>query len=234
MPNWAGGASGAGSGASIGTMIMPGLGTAIGAGVGGLLGLFTGGKKKKDAAKAGPVDPNSPEGMLQSRSKQLQGRADVQQEEGMGALNTSLNYYQDILGNDPGAALDATKAERGKVVDQYDTARQSIAEFGPKGGGTTSALANSRIQQANATSDIGANLKSQAAAGAADIGATIAGLGMTQEQLASADLDTVLNALLTREGFDVQKSGQKSSMWAGLAEAGGSILGGYLSSRKTA
>lgn len=236
MPNWGGGASGAASGAAtgatIGSFVGP-IGTGLGAGI-GALGGFLGGlfkKKKKDPKTGAEIDPNSPEGMLQERAKKLQGRADVQMEEGTNALNTSLNYYSDILGSDPGAALEATKAERGRVVDQYDTARQSIAEFGPRGGGTTSALANSRIQQGNQLSDIGAGLKSQAAAGAADIGATIAGIGMTQEQIASADLNTVIDSMLTQQGLEQQKSAQKASMWGDIFQGGAEILGGYLSNR---
>ena len=46
MPNWGGGASGAASGAVMGSQILPGWGTAIGAGIGGLAGLFGGGGDK--------------------------------------------------------------------------------------------------------------------------------------------------------------------------------------------
>ena len=51
--NWGAGASGAASGAAMGTTIMPGWGTAIGAGIGGLAGLFSGNPADgyKDAGK---------------------------------------------------------------------------------------------------------------------------------------------------------------------------------------
>lgn len=233
MPNWGGGASGALSGAAKGATfgsVVPGVGTAIGAGV-GAIGGFIGGlfkKKKSDKKIEGGTDPGALQTSLANRGKQLQGKADVQQEEGMNALNTSLDYYGDILGNDAGAAMDATKAERGRVIDQYDTARQSIAEFGPRGGGTTSALANSRIQQGNQISDIGANQKAQAAQATADIGATIAGIGMTQEQIASADINAVIDSMLAQQGIDVQKAGQKAALWGDIASVGGDIIGGYL------
>jgi hypothetical protein len=222
--------SGAGKGAAIGTSIFPGIGTAVGAGVGGLVGFFAGRKKDKKAkgAKAGAaIDPNSPEGMLQSRAKTLQDQSSSLVGQGAETLGKAGEYYEGLLGSDPGALLEATKAERGRVIDQYDTARQAISEFGPRGGGATSAMAASRVAQANQLSDITAQAKQQAVTGAADVGATIANLGMTAEQVASADLNTVLNAMLSREGHDIEKRGQTMGMWSGIGEAAGSILGSY-------
>lgn len=64
MPNWAGGAGGAVTGAKIGSMILPGIGTGIGALAGGLFGLFKGGKKKKPIGGSGEFDlENNLQGM---------------------------------------------------------------------------------------------------------------------------------------------------------------------------
>jgi hypothetical protein len=49
---WAGGASGAGTGASIGTAVLPGWGTAAGAGIGAVVGAISSSKKAKEANAA--------------------------------------------------------------------------------------------------------------------------------------------------------------------------------------
>ena len=227
MPSLSGAASGAATGMK--------FGGPVGAGIGGLIGLFKGGKKKPKAPAAGTgtIDPNSPEGQLQKRAGQLQGKADVMLGQGMEDLGQASDYYGDLLGGDPGALMEATKSERGRVIDQYDTARQAITEFGPRGGGTTSALASSRIQQGNQISDLMSQGKQQAAAGLADIGQVIAGVGLTQEQIASMDTNAVLDAVLKREELAVTKSGQKAALWGGLAEAGAGLFGDWISSRKS-
>jgi len=228
MASLGGGARGALSGAATGAQIgsiVPGVGTAIGAGVGAIGGffggLFGGGKKKKPKASDDPASA-----LLSERAKMLQGRADVALDEGLTDLGQASDYFSDLLGSDPAALMEATKAERGKVIDQYDTARQAITEFGPKGGGTTSALAQSRIAQANQLSDLMATGRREAAQGIADIGQVIAGVGLTQEQIASADLNSVLDAALTREGHDITKRGQTMGAWGDVGELAGTVLGG--------
>lgn len=218
--------SGAGTGAAIGSFI-PGVGTAIGAGVGALFGgLFGGGgddDKKKAEEQAQGLEASLQAGAEQSRAS---GQRSVTQ--GKDALGDVLAYYQALIGADPGAALEASKAERGRVLDQYDAARQSAARFGPRGGGTATAMANSRIAEANQLSDLLSTTRREGANALAGVAGQLAALGLTEEQLASADLETVLQSMLARAGFDVQRRGQTGAAWGAVGQAAGSILGGFL------
>lgn len=229
MPNWGGAASGAAAGAGIGS-IVPGIGTGIGAGIGGLIGLFKGGKKKPNAAGADTVgtetDPTSQ--LLKDNAAKQRGTADEMKGAGMDAFAPVLDYFKKLLGNDPAALMEATKPERGRVMDQYDAARNSISNFAPRGGGSNAAVAGSYQQEAQQLGDVTSTAKREASAQAGQLGATITGLGLTADQLASADLNTVINAALARKGIDVQQRGQNMAAIGDLGQGLGTLLGTYL------
>jgi hypothetical protein len=234
MPNWGGGASEAvkygAAGARIGS-IVPGVGTVIGGGIGAaggfLKGLFSGGKKKKPKPGEAAA-PNSPEAQLQTSADESKQLASSLTAQGQESIAPAQNYFKGLLSSNPQEMLAATAPERGRVIDQYDAARQATAEFGPRGGGSTSAQAAARTQQAAQLGDILSTGKREAASASASLGTTLTGLGMTAKQLQSADLNSVLSAILTREGLDVTKRGQTMQAWSGVGQGVGSILGGYL------
>ena len=219
MPNWGGGVRGAASGAGAGSFFGP-VGTGIGAGVGFLGGLFSGGGDDKDKEAADPeLD------QLRQSSTAHRDTASSLKSLGSDALAPVLNYFSALLGNNPAALMEATKADRGRVIDQYDAARTAIAQFGPRGGGTTSAMAASRTAQAHQLNDVMSTARRDAATQAGQLGTAVTGLGLSADQLASADLNSVINAILTKEGFDVTKRGQNLEAATGIGEALGSLFG---------
>lgn len=238
MPNWKGGATSAATGAATGAMwgsVVPGLGTLAGAGVGGLSGFLSGifspggdGKPKADDTSA--IDP-----LLKS----LQGKSDAASAEstklsGLSeeALAPVLDYFKKILGNDPSAMMAATAPQRGRVIDQYDTARKSIAAFAPRGGESSGAIANSYITEGQDLSALTSTARTEAVGQSAQLGTQLKALGLSSEQLASADLSTVINAILNQENIknnlELGKSGQNKQLAAGLSEGLGTLLGLYL------
>ncbi len=230
MPNWGGAAggalSGAGTGAALGSFV-PGIGTGIGAGVGaiygGLRGLFSGGDDDEDAAKAASdLDP------LRDSATALRQKGALLGGQGQQALAPTLAYYQSLIGQDPAALMQATAPERGRVIDQYDSARRAAAEFGPRGGATNAAIANSHFQQAQQLGDITSMAKRDATSQLAALGATMTGLGLSADQLASMDLNAVIQAVLGQDYLDIQKRGQTMAMWGGVGETAGSLAGLYL------
>lgn len=232
MPNWGGGASGAASGAAKGAAIgsiVPGIGTGIGAAggaiIGGLKGLFS--KKKK---KPGEEDKDAKGDMdlLRQHAGEQDVQGDALSAQGQAALAPSMSYFKDILGADPSASMAATAGARGRVIDQYDTARQAASRFGPRGGGQQATIAQSYFQQANQLSDISSQAKSDAASQLGQLGATMTGLGLSAEQLASADLSTVIQAVLGQKSLDLQKRGQTMQMWGDIGSGVGSIVGSVL------
>jgi hypothetical protein len=235
MPNWGGGALGAGSGALAGAeigSIVPGIGTGIGAGVGaiagGLMGLF---KKKPGAAAPLSVDPYT--ALLAKNAAGATAEGQATSAEGDTALSPAMNYLKSILSGDPSAMLAATQPERGRVIDQYDTARRNTAAFGPRGGGTTGALAGSRFQQASSLSDITSGARRDAVKSETELGVNLKQLGLSQEALATQDLGTVINSILSTQELGIQKRGQTTAMLGGFGEAAGSIIGAYLTRKKT-
>ncbi len=189
--------------------------------------------EKKQHANDGPNGggddkPEHPEdpftSKLLSNSEGLKSKANEFGNMSAESIGPVLQYLKSILGDDPSAILDATRQDRGRVIDQYDTARQTIAQFGPRGGGTTSALAESRFSEAETLADLTSSKRSEAVALSGQLGTAFAGLGLSADQLADADLNTILNAILAREGFDVAKRGQNMEALAGIGEAVGTII----------
>ena len=227
MPSLGGAASGAATGASLGSFV-PGIGTAVGAGIGGLIGLFAGGKKKTPTTDPNALTLDALMKSVQGNATDLGQKADVLGDQGSDQLAPILKYFKQLAGGDPTALLEATKPERGRVIDQYDTARKAIGEFGPRGGGSTAALAESRFSEANKLSDVTAEARSNAMDKGAQLGTTLTGLGLSADQLQSADLNTVISAILQKQGLDVTKRGQNAAAASGIAEGLGTLLGLYL------
>lgn len=214
---------GAATGASIGSFI-PGVGTLLGAGIGGLGGFLFGGGD--DKPKENPEDQYTK--MLQQSSEQMRQRAGQLGDQGDSAITPVLSQLRSLLSANPADLMDATRPERGRIIDQYDTARRAIATFSPRGGGVASTAAQSQFDQAESLADVTSTAKRDAVGQLSGLGVSLTGLGLSADQLASADLNTVINSILTREGLDVQKRGQSMEMWGGIGEAAGTILGDIL------
>jgi hypothetical protein len=237
MASASGALKGAGTGAAIGSFAGP-LGTGIGAGIGGLIGLFSGGDDNDDATNPEKNSLISPDGktdygaMLQAASAGNRQTAKDTGDQSQQTLGPVVDYFKKILGNDGGALLDATKAERGRVIDQYDTARRAVAQTAGRGGGATGAMADSRFAQAESLSDVTSTAKQSAVAGAAQLGLSLGNQSLTANQLASMDLNTILDTILADKGIAAQKRGQTMEMWGGIGAAAGEILGGEILRRR--
>jgi hypothetical protein len=227
--------SGAGSGALKGGLkgaalgsVVPGVGTVSGglggAALGGLWGLFGGGGGD-DEKELTDLEKNAlgTEGLAGHAAK-MGSTSDALQQQGADTLGPALQYLQSILGTNPSAILSATAPERGRVIDQYDTARQAIATFAPRGGGQQAAFAGTYSDQANDLTVIFSTARREGFSQAMAVGSNQIGLGLSAAQLEAADLNTILNTILTREGFDMTKRGQNMEALAAIGEALGTII----------
>jgi hypothetical protein len=188
-----------------------------------------GGGKKND----GENPEDSFTDLLNRSSQDLRGVGSDLRGQGNEAIGPILSYLKDIYGSNPSAAMDATRADRGRVIDQYDTARKAISQFGPRGGGTTSALAQSQISEGTDLNEILSGARNEARGMTAQLGTSLTGLGLSADQLASMDLNSIIGAILRREGFDVERRGQNMGAWAGIGEAVGTILASKYGGGKT-
>ena len=234
MANWGSAVGRGATGAMIGSKVFPGIGTAVGGGIGFLSGLFSGKDDDKDDDDdgAGGVNARPESQLLRNAAATNRDRATGFHDQSAQVMSPVVDYYSALLGPNPQALMQAMQAERGRVIDQYDTARKSIGEFGPRGGGTTSAMATSRLNEAHDLSDLFAESKRDAAQNAGTIGMGLAGLGLSADQLASADLSQILQMVLAEKGIDVgadlQRRGQNAQVMSGLGSAAGTLLGAYL------
>lgn len=162
-----------------------------------------------------------------ARSKQLGAAGDQ-------SLQQVVDYYSKLLTGNADAIAQATQPERARVIDQYDTARDAIAKFSPRGGGTTSASAYSRIAEANELADVTGRARQGAAPALAQIGQAEQGLGLSAAQLQSSDLTTLIQKTLAERGLDLQSRGQNLATVSGLGETLGTILGMILTRKKAA
>ncbi len=221
MPSWGGAASGAATGAQIGSFI-PGIGNLIGGGIGALFGgLFGGGGD--DKPKTNPEDPYTKILTDSAQEHQAQGRE--LSNLGSSDLAPVVKYFKDLASGNPAAVMDATRQERGRVIDQYDTARRAISNFGPRGGGAVSANAQSQFAQAESLADTTSAARHSAMGGAAALGTSLTGLALSADQLASADLNTVINSVLAREGLASQRRGQNMALAGDIGETVGGLIG---------
>ncbi len=225
-----GAAKGGLTGAATGSLFGP-VGTAVGGGIGFFTGLFGGGgdDKKVEPEKFDPEQTaiTTVKG-LQNQAKKSGARADELGGMSSEALAPVLDYFKAVAGGDPGALMAATQPERGRVIDQYDAARKAAVMAAPRGGGTTSALATSYISEADQLTDITSTARREGAAQLANTGINLAGLGLSSEQLASADLDSVIKAVFGQMSIDAQKRGQNMQLWGDIGTAAGSVLGTIL------
>jgi len=173
----------------------------------------------------GSIDINQ---LLKDRSDRLGQEGSDLRQQGQEALSPVLDYFKKLIGGDPAAMMEATAPERGKVIDQYDAARNAVARFAPRGGGQGSAIAGSYVQQAQQLGDITSQARQGAVAGLAQLGPQLQALGLNADQVASMDLNALINAVLTRESLDVQKRGQTMAMWSDVGSGVGDLLGQYL------
>lgn len=233
MSRVGGAASGAATGATIGSVI-PGIGTIAGLGIGGLLGgLFGGGGGDDQSASANAsLDPLITK--LRSSSDATRAQGDALSSMSSEALAPVLDYFKKLVGGDSQALLSATTPERSRVIDQYDTARKNLSEFGGRGGGSNAAQASSRFNEATDLSTITATARNNAVNSLGSIGTNLAGLGLSADQLASADLNEVISAVLGEQQLDAQKRGQNLSALSGLGEGVGSLIGLLLTHKPAA
>lgn len=103
-------------------------------------------------------------------SDQLASMAKMMFGEGHGATDQALTYLMHVAGGDPTALLNATAPERGRVLDQYDTAKKALM-FTPRGGGQASATADLEASKAATMTSQTATARTSAVNALAQIGA---------------------------------------------------------------
>lgn len=197
---------GAPGGGSSGSSINWGKVGTLGAGIGGLLGsLFASGQQD--------ITPIT--NTIQGQAKNLNAQGLNITAEGQANLAPVLKYFAALAGGDPTALLQATAPERGRVIDQYDAARRSSAQFTPRGGGQASTQQEARVSEAQAISTQTATARTNAANTLASVASQQEQTGVTAQEASIQALASVLQPILAQ---NKQNAASSTSFFTGLAD----------------
>jgi hypothetical protein len=126
-------------------------------------------------------------------------------------------YLKNVTSGDRQSVLQATMPERRRVIDQYSTAKQAIAQFTPRSGGQAAAGATLQGKEASDLADTTAQARQQAFGQEGNLAQAAATLGISEQQLAGGDLNAVLNALSTQQQRHAEAAGGLGSALGALA-----------------
>lgn len=128
------------------------------------------------------------------------------------------DYLKKVTSGDRQSVLAATMPERRRVIDQYATAKKAIAEFTPRSGGQAAAGAALQGKEASDLATTTAEARQAAFGQEANLATAASQLGISEQALASGDLNSILNALTTQQAAHAQSA-------AGLGSALGTLAG---------
>ena len=136
---------------------------------------------------------------------------------GTGALGQTQNYLNSLLGGGQ-PAMEAAAPEVNTILSQYDTAKKSLSEFAPRGGGTNARMADLPFQESGAITNLLAGERGQAAQ-------SLASLGLGEGSLASSLLPRDSGAGSSLLNYALGNKAQQGAMWGGVGTSIGTLLG---------
>ena len=184
--------------------------------------LFSGGGKSKDGdSEEEDVSLDSLTRKQSSISTKLLGEGSEASkegeslvDEGVGGLDKSLKYLLPLIGGDKSAVTSTLAPEYDTILKQYDTARRTISETGPRGGAKGEAIAESTFAQADAMSRLLQVIRREASSEVARVsgmkvsaGESRANRGVAKESLGLQSLDNVIASLTAKRGQNLQTYG---------------------------
>jgi len=139
---------------------------------------------------------------------------------GLDTTSKSTDYWGALLGGDKEKLAEATEPERYSIGKAYQAGRQAIS-MGPRGGGTSASLAESRFSEAGDVGRLVEGQRADAAKNVASTGLAEAGIGASLEQTATQNLTNIFQTLM--QGYTQFHAGQPSTSGE-LGSAAGGII----------
>lgn len=158
---------------------------------------------------------------IQKQAKDLNATGKELTGAGASMLPQILQYLNAITSGDPTALLEATRPERKRVIDQYDTARQTAGRTAQRGGGTASALVKSYDSEAETLGALSASARREGVDKASALTSALLSAGVNAQGAGTAGLTNVLYPILAQSQQDKQGI---ASTFAGIAEFLGPLL----------
>ncbi len=142
-------------------------------------------------------------------------------------LQGPLSFWETILGGDRQEMLSLLAPEVETIVSQYDTARRNITNLAPRGGGRTTAMAESRFEEAGLIQRLLQESRRMAAGEVADIGGQLTQLGVAELGISTGAAGNLISDLLRREtARRGQNIGTAADIGIGIGKILVSIFGG--------
>jgi hypothetical protein len=133
------------------------------------------------------------------------------------ALGQSLAYYTPLLTGNRQAMMEAEGPQISTLAQNYMNAKKNISQFGPRGGGTTSALAQAPFNLADQITQLLEGARTNAATQVANIGSSLANIGVSAMNTSAATAGTVASQQL-------QQQQQTNQLLGSLGAALGKIV----------
>jgi hypothetical protein len=141
---------------------------------------------------------------------------------GVDTTSKSKDYWGAILGGDKKKLAEATEPERYSIGKAFQAGRQAIS-MGGRGGGTSSALAESRFEEAGQIGRLVEGQRADAAKSLADVGLKEEQIGLSAEMSAEQSLTSIFETIFSKPDQPRSPSG-----WATAAETAGKLIVGLL------
>ena len=133
-------------------------------------------------------------------------------------LKKVSDFLTPLLTGGRQAALESAAPEVNTILSQYDTAKKSISEFSPRGGGTNSQLADLPFKESGDITNLLSREKSAAAS-------NLASVGGTEGSLASSLLPRDTGAGSSLLNYALGNKAQQGQMFGSLGTSIGTLLG---------
>lgn len=151
---------------------------------------------------------------------------------GEGDITASNKFMQDILSGDPTKAASALAPEIGETQKQTQQAKNSLAQFGPRSGGTAASTANMDTAGRSNLIQLLGNLRGKSASDLGTMGSNLLGMGMEGTSTLFGQ-DKTMHDQSMQQLNDLAKSiadavAGAATGGAGAAAAGKSVAGGMI------
>lgn len=167
----------------------------------GLGGAFLG-KKLFGGGKGAPKAASPKDALIAQQTEASQfalGEARQVLPQARETLQGPLEFWETILGGDRQEMLSLLAPEVETIVSQYDTARRNITNLAPRGGGRTTAMAESRFEEAGLIQRLLQESRRMATREITGIGGQLTTLGLGELGISTGAAGNLISDLLRRE-----------------------------------
>src|SRR2546426_12498436 len=142
-------------------------------------------------------------------------------------LGMPLDYFSKLLSGDRQEMLQVVAPEVNAIRGQGATGRRALSQFTPRGGGTTSALAEEPFRESGAITDLLNKVRPEAGKGVTDIAGILGRLGASEMDLGGNALAQWMSYLL---GDKQISTGTTNAGISAGGQGAGEIIGALIMS----